>query len=596
MNRLRRGVACAAFSLAASLISATPSVAQQDTVRAPTDSTVVDSLATTDAEIPRVTVLPIGDPEVPIGPLTPGTRYSFTRDSLLWSGAVTLADLLTRIPGVYVARAGFVGQPEYIQYGGRGGNALEIYWDGVRWEALGGDTLFVDAGTFPLTYLRRVDVEVQPARLRVFLVSERHELLDVRSKVRVEQGAFKTARYTALFQKRARNGVSVDLAAQFVGTDGPSKTAGSDAFDVWAKLGWSPNGKVGATYQIRRQDIDRDPLNGIPARMGTRADYQLGLYAGTRADGMGLRARGGVVTSTWSADSGSDLTNQSLQHAYAALRYRRASWSVEALGRIADQRTPYSLEARAGWVPIRGVVISGDARWQQHEGDRESTEIHGAAGLYLGPLYVAGEMALGEAVQTPALPFDTAQRTVDRAVRAGIRTKWLSGQFSLVRRDAYDPRPYPELMGPIPALGSVPATTYLVAEATVRPVSALALSGWFADPSGGEPSDLQPPQHWRAALTLRSKFWRTFRSGAFDLRAQIAVESWGAGTAGQSETGSAIALPSATFWEMHLEIQLVDFTAFWSLRNARLSDAEFVPGLTYPGNGQLFGASWVFAN
>ena len=45
-----------------------------------------------------------------------------------------------------------------------------------------------------------------------------------------------------------------------------------------------------------------------------------------------------------------------------------------------------------------------------------------------------------------------------------------------------------------------------------------------------------------------------------------------------------------------MAIQLLGFTAFWNLRNARLSDAVYVPGLAYPKNAQTFGITWVFAN
>ena len=77
------------------------SVAAVDSLRAQ-DSTAVLSGS-------RGAVLPVLEAEVPPGPLPPGSRYSFTRDSILWAGGLTLADLLARIPGAYVLRAGFVG-------------------------------------------------------------------------------------------------------------------------------------------------------------------------------------------------------------------------------------------------------------------------------------------------------------------------------------------------------------------------------------------------------------------------------------------------------------------------------------------------------
>ena len=54
----------------------------------------------------------------------------------------------------------------------------------------------------------------------------------------------------------------------------------------------------------------------------------------------------------------------------------------------------------------------------------------------------------------------------------------------------------------------------------------------------GEPGNLQPPRHTRVQVTYRSKFWRTFRSGAFDLKVQIAAEFWTDGIGGYDAAGS----------------------------------------------------------
>ncbi len=548
----------------------------------------------------RPLVLRVDQGGAPAGPLPPGTRYTFTRDSVLWSDAMSLADLLATLPGVYVARAGFVGQPEYVQYGGRGGSALEIYWDGQRVEPLGGDTLFLDPGRFPLTYLRRVDVEMWPAALRVYLVSERHELPSVRSMVRVNSGAFKTAAYTALFQRRWPSGLSLDLAGDFVGSDGPDQSAQSDQFDLWAKLGWLSDDGLGAFYQIRRQRRDREPRTvagggGVPERRGSRTDFLFALVMNPRDERRGLRAEGGIGVSRWSADSGSSLQDQDLRHAYASLQYAGTRWSVDLRARASDVRTPLELEGRLGWAPIPGVVLAGETRWRRHDRDRSSRAVYGSAGLYAGPVSLVGQLAIARAVQAPALHADTAVPTTDRSLRAGFDTRPLTTHVALVRRDAYAPLPYPDL-SLLSALEPTPPATYLVADAQLRPVGALTLSGWFADPVSGTPADFQPPKHGRAAVTLRSKFWRTFRSGAFDLKVQVAMESWSAGSAGIGQDGTPIALPSATFYEFHLELQLVSFTAFWNVRNARLSDAQYVPGLVYPKYAQSFGGTWTFSN
>jgi hypothetical protein len=98
---------------------------------------------------------------------------------MLWSSAITLADLLGSIPGVYIARGGFLGQPEFVMYGGRGPAGVEVYWDDFLMYPVGADTVYVDLGRISLSYLQRVDVEVLPALLRVFLVSERHDRIEV---------------------------------------------------------------------------------------------------------------------------------------------------------------------------------------------------------------------------------------------------------------------------------------------------------------------------------------------------------------------------------------------------------------------------------
>jgi hypothetical protein len=483
-----------------------------------------------------------------------------------------------------------------VQYGSRGGAALEVYWDGMPWVPLGGDTAFVDPGQFALTYVRRVDVEVLPGMLRVYMVSERHEEPSVRSKIRVQSGAFKSAQYTALFQKRTASGFSLDLAGNFIGTDGPAKAAGADAFDMWIALGWLPSPKYGARWQVRRQLVDRDGIaSSIEPRDGARTDMQLSMFAQSRDDGTGFRAEAAFGSSVWSADSGVTPGHHGVSQVRGSIRYRLPNLNMSVGAATADDRTPLTLETRAAWMPFRFFVLSGDAGYRRHNGDRSSRWVHGSAGLEVGPFSVVGEGAWRDGIQAPVFADDTSQVTRDLRVRAGFDTRWLWGSAALERRASFAPLPYAELP-PIPRMAVTPEVTYLVAHAGLRPISPLTVSGTFSNPTGEVSTDFQPPQHLRAAITFRSKFWRTFRSGAFDVKLQAAYERWEAGSAGLESEGSPILLDAGRFWEFQVEIQLVTFTLFWILRNAQLSDDQYVPGLEYPGNSQFFGASWVFAN
>src|SRR6185503_13716120 len=165
---IRAAFLVAAFFSAGGVVAA-GAAAQVDTTAR--DSTARDSTAR-DTTTRLLPVLPL--PVAP-GPLPQGIRYTFTTDSLLFTNAHTLSDLLSHIPGVYVARGGWYGQAEPVLVGGRGAGAasIEVYWDGVRYLSVGRDSLALDPARIPLAPLERVDVIVQPAMLRVYLVTAR---------------------------------------------------------------------------------------------------------------------------------------------------------------------------------------------------------------------------------------------------------------------------------------------------------------------------------------------------------------------------------------------------------------------------------------
>ncbi|HWP37489.1 MAG TPA: TonB-dependent receptor [Gemmatimonadales bacterium] len=582
---------------AASFLVTLPALAQEPPARDTTTGPATQVLA-------GPALLPTFPTNIPTGPLPPGARYVFTRDSILWSSSQSLADLLGRIPGVYIARGGFLGLPEYVSYAGRGAAAVEVYWDGLPLAPLGGDTVHLDLGTFPLTYLQRVDVHVLPATLRIFLTSERHETREPRSLIRVMSGSFKTAAYTALFQQRWPSGLGANLAAHFGGTDGASGENRSDqAFDAWVRMEWLPRATAGASYQVRRQTYDRDAvLTGrspvavsprIPARHGTRSDYLLDVFLATRPDGLGWRVQAGLGSSAWTSDS--VIADQRLRQAYLGLGYRGSALAAEVRGRVADARTTSTLEGRLAWTPTTGIVLAADGRHRRHTGDRSSTDLHATAAMWKGPVALVGTIAKSSAVQAPVLPADTAQESLDKSLRLSLSTRPLAASIGLVERDTYEPLPFSELPV-VPAFGPSVKGTWLVVEGQVQPWKPLTLSGWHQRARDAAAADFQPPSMSRVQLTFRSKFWRTFRSGAFDLKVQFALESWEDGAAGRTSSGAPIPLEGVTYQEWLVTFQIMDFTAFWDLRDAALVQKQYVPGLSFPHNAQVFGVRWEFRN
>ncbi|MCH7874437.1 MAG: Plug domain-containing protein [Gemmatimonadetes bacterium] len=586
--------------LAAALVIITsPALAQEQ--ETPPDTARVAEPEAPDSAAPQRLILPMPTPQTPSGPLPAGSRLTFTRDSLAWTSGYTLADLLGEIPGVYVARAGFVGQPEPVTYAGRGTAAIEIFWDGVPFEPIGPDSVTVDPGRISLFLLRRVEIEVLPAGLRVYLVSERHEVASTRSVVRIVSGDFRTAAYAGLFQHRWPNGIGVHLGAGFLGTEG-ARDPRRDAnwLDLWLKGEWTPTSRTTAVFQVRRQSYERDPFgaNGdlVPGRAGLRTDALLRFTAASGAGRTGLWFDAGLATTAWRPDSASPDTlvaPRTFRRVFTGLGYRNHNTTIEVRGRVGDYFTTAAAEAQLGWVPLGGMVLSANGSWARHRGERTSRRGRAVLGIYRGPFSLSAEVAAQDAVPAPALFADTNRVTTDYGIRAGIESRYLSGRVGLFDRDAFAPVPLTFFR--VASLRPSVRTRYLVTNLTLR-IGALALAGWYSTPTDGPAADFQPPKHGRATLTFRSKFLRTFRSGAFDLKVQLAMESWSTGTAGLDADGAEVPLIGATFYEAFLQFQLVTFRAFYSLKNAYNSREQFVPGLEYPRNIQTFGVKWVFTN
>lgn len=535
--------------------------------------------------------------------LAPGTRISFTRDSSTWSGAYTLADLLERVPGVYVARTGFDGLPAFAVYAGRGASAIEIYWDGVKYEPLGQDSVYVDPATIPLTLFTRIDIEITPAVLRIYLVSERHDRLESRSEIHIVSGDFSVGSYSGLFQKRWPNGLGVTVAADFMSTDGASGPARSDQrVDLWLKGEWIPDASTGVSYQVRRQHLENDPVPGITApvgvhrRVGNRTDFRFEFYKTSRADGTGLRLDLGVFSSSWVDDStvvDSINTQQQVRSAFAALGYNGRTVSLQVRARVSDRWLESELESRLVWMPVPGIMLSGFGRTQRYSADRVATRLEYSLSLYRGPFSLVGTVNKSKILAAPSILTDSVVPVDDASISIGVSTGLFRGSVRYLKRDGFNPRSFP-LVPLVASFDSTAATDFVEARATLRLASFFTIGGWYSHPQ--EIIAFQPPNHGRVDFTFYSRYWKKFRSGAFALMFRVSLNSWSRGTAGLDDTGTPIELSGISFWETHLQFRIVGFNAFWNLRNAYNAREDYVPGLAYPTNAQTFGVKWEFTN
>ena len=540
-------------------------------------------------------------PDVPDGPLAPGTRYIFTRDSLRWFEGYTLADLLGTIPGAYVARAGFIHQPHPVTWAGRGAVAIELFWDGVPYLPVGRDSVHADPGRISLLGLQRVEVRVLPATLRVYLVSERHAAPESRSVIRILSGDVETAGYAALFQHQWANGLTLNLRGDFLGTEGARDAPRDDrSFDLWAKLDWTPTPRVGASWQVWSQQYDRDSIGGpepgmTTARHGRRSDVLFRFLTSTEPGGNGLGVEAGFATTAWD-DEDSTFVARTLRQAFLGVRWRRHNAVVSVLGRAGDGYYTSGVDTHVGWAPLRWFVIAGDAMLRQYPGERTARRAHGSASLHAGPVAVVAQVATGELLDAPRVADDTLQHATDAGGWVQLDLGRVAGRAGLVRRDAYAPRVPPGFPA-IARLRPSAEATYFVTDVRLAPWRELTLDAWYANPRGATaPADFQPPEHGRVSLTFRSNFFRTFRSGAWDLKVRYGIEYWSAWFAGVDAQDNVIQVPGATFHDLFIQFRIVGFHAFYRLQNTRNTRGRYAPGFDYLSAAQTFGVTWEFAN
>ena len=536
----------------------------------------------------------------PAGPLPAGSRYTFTADSFTFSNIRTLSDLLGHIPGVYVVRGGFYGQAEIALYAGRGPLSLEIYWDGVPYVPVGRDSVYLDPARIPLAPLERVDVIVLPAALRVYLATARQRSSAPATEVGILTGQQNIAAYRLGYQRRWRSGAGISLIADwnsFDGTPGTSTTKFRDA-DVWVQGQYVPNDRVGLSYQVLSSTWTRNEEAGLVDGWAfKRSDGILRAFLAPHGGDLGPRLDLAFASTTVSRDTVVGGETRRQVQLTASETWARAHAAVTA--RVASDPRPLQVDAALDWDPLPHLTLAADARHAAYDSSRTGNRVHVSGGVRLPFGFSArGDIATTRDVSAPALRGSSAQTLQD--VSGALR--WQSSRVTLEagagRVDGFVPdSAFAAGIKPVGTLGFTPAHRYITANGSVRVAPGLTLSGWYFHPTGAGGGDFEPPQHARLSATFESKFWRTFPSGIFDLRAEVATESWSRGFGGFADsTLAALPLNGATFAEANVQMRIAGVSIFWIYRNATATRASYVAGLGYPKYFQFYGVRWAFTN
>jgi hypothetical protein len=531
-----------------------------------------------------------------------GTRIVFDQEALAMSGAFTLGELLRQVPGAFLVRAGWYGLPEVVHYAGQGASSIELFWDGYAMDPMGEDSAGFDVGRIPLGLFSRIEVEVLPTVLRVYLISDTQGVRRARTETSFSTGDAATNSYRIRYLNRWPGGLGAGVGVNWFGTTGaPSTPTSSSDLTLWAKGTWAPSTQTGFEYQYIRYSLNRAALPDVlPGRRVWRSDGFLRAYAATRPDGMGYRFDA-LVGSSSSGDS-STTTARSIAQGAAIAAYRAERWSAQAAVRVRDDRTPLQLEARVAATPLSWVTVEASTIFRSLLGGRSSREASAAAETrLLGPLRLRGSVRLRDAVAVPAVLADSAQRVTDWSVGAGLVTRRLDLDVSLDHHGAYAAPVYGTFGGLVPYGTSQGLRTLTVALA-YRPTAYFTLAGWDREPlvaaaaGGAGTASYEPPHHTRMEATFHSRFLPHFRRGALDLLVRIGAEGWSDGVMGADSTGTVVPLDGHGSTDWLVEVRLLGAVIYWSLGNAQVERYQTVPGALMARAAQRYGVRWEFAN
>ncbi|WP_310569397.1 Plug domain-containing protein [Gemmatimonas sp.] len=546
-------------------------------------------------------------------------RLRFSREEILSSGAVNLADLLDRVPGVTTYRSGWIAGVHAASFAGDT-RRLRLFIDGVEMDAIeprNGGT--IDLTDVQLWMLDELVVERAAGEVRVWMRTWTVERTTPYTRADIFTGDLNTNAFRGLFARRWRNGVLLQLGGQQVATQsgrvnaftGAESSAGRGDGTVqgfMARIGWSKRRVsvdlfANATARERDPHTAREGFTDLLPYKGSRRDAYLRVGYGDTLRGFWSQAIVGVVRTRLegigdaveATDSTPAVVTDTIRgrtQQLLAAGYRTSLWSVSLTDRVRP------IDGAAFHAPaLRGRL--GGARYAigafAEENGADSTRR-----IDLSARAQPFSWLILTGAQSTRTPDSATGRESGNTLRAEAALKvgrlWLGGGVIRDNGNRFDS---PVILGtPAAVLSSVDAQGVLVSAAgrvykDVRvDVQAIRWDG----------SQYNRPQlHVRTEIALISDWRRRFPRGEFSINARIWHElrdgvPFFYGTAAGSSTPEVRITERANVMTGLLELRIQRATLFYQYRNLTGGAYEQIRGITMPPAVQMYGVRWEFWN
>jgi hypothetical protein len=561
---------------------------------------------------------PLTGSELPISPDI-GQAYRWTRDQLFSSGALTLGELLGRVPGVSSFASGWIATPHTDTYIGDF-KRIRLFYDGVELDPLdtrvGSGIHYLSA--IPMWTLEELVVERAAEELRVHIRSWRVNKTTPYTRVDVATGDFQTNSYRAFFGRRFSNGMALQIGAQQYSTQDPRDGGDGDHLGLlgrygWAKKNWSADATVLRTHQKRTEQLRDEqfdvagenipPLDASRTEAYVRVGYRdvssplwLQFIAATSrfTETNEKTTATGTPTGGTTTDPAAPFVGDTVDTTASRAQYiatggvRLGDMKLSATGRLRVFRGLWFLTPSARLSYDRGM-ISLSAYGEQQVSDSTFRADVTARITPLKFLSIAGSVGKTSAVEESKAPPSLAYRG-EIGLRVG-RMWATGGVMSLDTTVVPAPIVYDTLYKPV-TVGARRATF-----ATLRgPVwkgiglDVVALK-W---PKNADSSYI-PEYQVRSSIYAETSWLSKFPEGNFHILARITHDYR---TEVQFPLGDREFQHSSQYRTLSslLELRLYDAVISWQYRNVMGEIYQVIPGFLAPRAINYYGVRWDFFN
>lgn len=637
---------------------------QKDTIHVPVPAHA-DSMIRNDSI--RLDVVPLPNPPKQDSVKPPITRAEappildigpariYDRAAMFATGALTLGDLLGRVPGVTEFTAGWLGAPTVVASQGDF-RRIRIFLDGIELDPLDRRSQgTAPVNDLPLHALEEVRIERGADEVRVYARSWRVDKTTPSTRADIATGDQNTNLYRAFFGRRYSHGELLQVAAEQHNTQPDRRMPSTGGLHLMGRLGMT-HGPWSGDLFAERSDIDRAPWAGIGnpiiatdtvpgwetrrttayARIGN-GDPELGRWMQLLASVESFRGSprtpntftGGTPSqdSTVKADS-TAYENQYLLTGGASLLGARLSGAERI--RVAGGRVSHVMSGRASWErgwlassflaegksaldpsrveatvrlePFGRVALLGGA---SRRGGGRFNRIFGNFGtspVFLGangePQLVAGADTSLFTVPASYATYELSPETSYRA-EAGIRLHELWFIGGVMRRGATTLLPAAGVdedssysrSGAARVEGAATATTAAIRGRIHGPLHADAWAVVWSDSTGL----YRPRYQTRSELYLQTNLLQRFPRGNFGLLTSIAHEYRSSSRFAQAD-GSVRSVPGFRTLDFKLEIRIQTAVVSYQFRNVMQERYAEIPGFIMPRQTQFYGVRWDFWN